>query len=111
IHQQSGIPSCIAEGALEVGGKAVAKGCLGLHAPTKDKLDLVFYHEGITAKVYVNYTVNISQGTGTSSNEDGGVFGNSSSDSKVEKSNNAKKEWVIHDKLEKNKSECKFSII
>ncbi|MEQ9865550.1 hypothetical protein [Pectobacterium aroidearum] len=108
---RAGVRFYIAEGALEIGGKAVAKGCLGLHAPTKDTLDLVFYHEGITAKVYVNYTVNISQGTGTSSNEDGGVFGNSSSDSTVEKNNNAKKEWVIHDKLEKSDSECRFNLI
>lgn len=52
-----GVLFYIAEGVLAIGGKAMEKGYLGLRTATKDTLDLVFYHEEITVKVCVNYTV------------------------------------------------------
>ncbi|MCL6350713.1 hypothetical protein [Pectobacterium polaris] len=107
---RAGVRFYIAEGALEIGGKAVAKGCLGLHAPTKDTLDLVFYHEGITAKIYVNYTVGMSS---DSERTNGGTEepGERSKKKDIKKSNNAEKEWVIHEKLEKSDSEYRFNLI
>ncbi|PWD57690.1 hypothetical protein [Pectobacterium parmentieri] len=107
---RAGVRFYIAEGALEIGGKAVAKGCLGLYAPTKDQLDLVFYHEGITAKVYVNYTVGMSSDSKISnSNADGP--GRKSKSQDVKKNNNSEKEWVIHEKLEKFDSKYRFNLI
>lgn len=60
---RTGVRYYVAEGALEVGGKAIAEGCVGLDEVEKDKLDLVFYHNGIIAKVYVNYNVGMSTGS------------------------------------------------
>ncbi|PWC09490.1 hypothetical protein B4923_19550 [Brenneria roseae subsp. americana] len=104
---RAGVRFYIAEGALEVGGSATAEGCLGLHAPTKDKLDLVFYHEGITAKVYVNYTVGLSSNM-EKSDENAGL---PRKKPKTQDTNNVEKEWIIHDKLEKSDSEYRFNLI
>ncbi|MCL2894253.1 hypothetical protein [Brenneria tiliae] len=98
---RAGVRFYVAEGALEIGGEAVAEGCVGLDAPEKDKLNLVFYHNGITAKVYVNYTAGMSQGSKSGSDDGNGVFGNVSGDLKANRKNKYEKEWVIHEKLEK----------
>lgn len=98
----------IANGALTIGGKAVAEGCLGLDSPTKDKMALVFYHNGITAKVYVSYTVGLSSDTEGSSETDT-PSRNKSSSSKVEQGKNKEKEWIIHDKLEKKDSKYRVN--
>ncbi|WP_260513253.1 hypothetical protein [Serratia fonticola] len=105
---RAGVRFYIANGALTIGGKAVAEGCLGLDNPTKDKMQLVFYHNGIMAKVYVSYTV------GLSSDAEGSSEGDlprreTSSSSKVEQGNNKEKEWIIHDKLEKKDSKYRIN--
>ncbi|WDF96987.1 hypothetical protein PSR30_11070 [Pectobacterium carotovorum subsp. carotovorum] len=108
---RAGVRFYIAEGALDIGGKAVAKGCLGLHAPTKDTLDLVFYHEGITAKVYVKYTVGLSSSSEDSADDSADVSEKNPTNKTSDQSKQAEKEWVIHDKLEKSDSEYRFSLI
>lgn len=109
---RAGIRFYIANGALEVGGKAVAEGCIGLDSPTKDKLDLVFYHNGVIALVYVKFSASIaSTSPSDTSNDSDDVMGGSSGSGKgnVEKGN--EKEWIIHDKLEKSKSKFRFNLL
>lgn len=106
---RAGIRIYIANGALTVGGKAVAEGCLGLDNSVKDKLDLVFYHNGIVAKVYVNYTVGLASKSERASQSQG-LPGRTSSTGKSGKGDNIEKEWVIHDKLEKKNSTARFNL-
>lgn len=93
-------------GAIEMGGRAVAEGCVGIESPTQDKLDLVLYHNGVKAEVYVSYTYGVSVDT-KNPNEDEGL----PSSSGAEPENNAEKEWIIYEKLEKKDSKCRFSLI
>lgn len=106
---RAGIRIYIANGALTVGGKAVAEGCLGLDNSIKDKLDLVFYHNGIVAKVYVNYTVGLASKSERVSQSQG-LPGRNTSTGKSGKSDNIEKEWIIHDKLEKKDSTARFNL-
>ncbi|MBJ7223030.1 MULTISPECIES: hypothetical protein [unclassified Brenneria] len=107
---RAGVRFYIANGALTIGGKGIAEGCLGLYSPEKDKLDLVFYHNGITAKVYVSYTAGISQGSKSGSDEENEVFGSVSSKPKANRNNKSEKEWIIHEKLEKKNSKYNINI-
>ncbi|MFP1868527.1 hypothetical protein [Lonsdalea quercina] len=108
---RAGVRFYIANGALTIGGKAVAEGCIGLDAPTKDKLDMVFYHNGIVAKVYVGYTVGISSSPDTTDTEGAGFPKNNGGVKSPDEKNKSEKEWVIHDKLEKSDSKYRFNII
>ncbi|MEE3644267.1 MULTISPECIES: hypothetical protein [unclassified Brenneria] len=107
---RAGVRFYIAEGALEIGGKAIAEGCLGLDDTAKDKLDLVFYHNGITAKVYVSYTAGISLNQGGT---DGPrrFPGKNSTSQPINKNEQFEKEWIIHGRLEKNNSKYRFNFI
>ncbi|QXT42933.1 hypothetical protein [Serratia fonticola] len=100
---RAGVRFYIANGALTIGGKAVAEGCLGLDNPTKDKMELVLYHNGITAKVYVSYTVGIARDSQVD-NESNDVPEETSSSQEAEQEKKNEKEWIIHDKLEKKDS-------
>lgn len=106
---RAGVRFYIANGALTIGGKAVAEGCLGLDSPTKDKMALVFYHNGITAKVYVSYTVGISAGSERGDKSSSAPKG-ASIDQKAEQDKKTEKEWIIHDKLERKDSTYRINL-
>ncbi len=105
---RAGVRFYIAEGALDVGGKAIAEGCFGLDNSVKDKLDLVFYHNGIVAKVYVSYTVGLSSQS-ERTGDGGGIP--TSAEQTVDTSEKVEKEWTIHDKLEKKDSKYRINLI
>lgn len=107
---RAGVRFYIANGALTIGGKAVAEGCLGLDNPTKDKMELVLYHNGITAKVYVSYTVGISRKSKKSDRPTGSFPEENSSSKKADQGSNTEKEWIIHDKLEKKDSKYRINL-
>ncbi len=106
---RAGVRFYIANGALTIGGKAVAEGCLGLDNPTKDKMELVLYHNGITAKVYVSYTVGIARDSQVD-NESNDVPEETSSSQEAEQEKKNEKEWIIHDKLEKEDSTYRINL-
>lgn len=108
INFRAGVRFYVANGALEVGGKAVAEGCIGLEKNHNDpsKIDAVLYHNGVTAKVYVSYTygVSSSSGNGIDDNDDVLLKPQVTSEDHIEK------EWVIHEKLEKKTSEYRLHL-
>jgi hypothetical protein len=83
---------------------------LSLDNPTKDKMELVLYHNGITAKVYVSYTAGLSSDAEGASEVDLPRRETSSS-SKVEQGNNKEKEWIIHEELGKKDSKYRINFI
>ncbi|RLM17871.1 hypothetical protein BIY29_18855 [Brenneria alni] len=107
---RAGVRFYVAEGALEIGGMAVTEGCVGLHNPEKDQLDLVFYHNGIMAKVYVSYTVGVSSKSEKSS-ENVELPEKIPVAQKTDQTNKVEKEWTIHEKLEKDDSKYRFNLI
>ncbi|SUJ35199.1 hypothetical protein [Serratia marcescens] len=108
INFRAGVRFYVANGALEVGGKAVAEGCLGLEKNNSDpsEIDAVLYHNGVTAKVYISYTygVSSSSGNGIDDNDDVLLKPQVTSEDHIEK------EWVIHEKLEKKTSEYRLHL-
>lgn len=74
----------------------------------KDKLDLVFFHNGITAKLYVSYTVGLS--SQSKSNEDADRP-TRDLDQAVDTSDKVEKEWIIHEKLEKKDSKYRLNLM
>jgi hypothetical protein len=106
---RAGVRFYIANGALTIGGKAVAEGCLGLDSPTKGKLPLVFYHNGITAKVYVSYTVGLSRDS-KKTDKPTQTFPEEPSNSRnADQGKKTEKEWIIHDKLDKKDSRYRIN--
>lgn len=103
---RAGVRFYVANGALTIGGKAVAEGCLGLEKNHSDpsKVDAVLYHNGITARVYVSYTYGVSSSSedGIDDNNDVLIKPQATSEGNVEK------EWLIHDKLEKETSKYRL---
>lgn len=104
----AGVRFCTIEGAFSVGGKAEAEACLGFDQTVKDKIDLVLYHNGIIIKTYVNYEMGIS--TSPSKTQGRGTDIPSRDPVKIDPKNKVEKEWVIHEKLEKDKSEYRINI-
>lgn len=106
---RAGIRLYAVNGAIEIGGSATAEGCLGLESNKGENVDLVFYHNGIVAKFHVDYTYGTGQGV-SNMNDDSGIpnltkdLGSSQPKAKVDK------EWIIYDKLEKEKSIYRFAI-
>lgn len=98
----------MANGALEVGGKAVAEGCIGLEKNHNDpsKIDAVLYHNGVTAKVYVSYTYGVSSSSGNGIDDNDDVL----LKPQVTSEDHLEKEWVIHEKLEKKTSEYRLHL-
>mgnify|MGYP006879733719 CR=1 FL=1 len=74
----------------------------------KDKLDLVLFHNGITAKLYVSYTVGLSSQSKSTEDADRPTRDR---DQTVDTSDKVEKEWTIHDKLEKKDSKYRINLI
>ncbi|WP_065426258.1 MULTISPECIES: hypothetical protein [Serratia] len=112
VNFRAGARFYVASGALEIGGQSVAEGFVGLEAnhTDKDKLDLVLYHNGVTAKVYVSYTYGLSKPNDVVNNHDDGWLGGEEPSNKTENNKSEEKEWRIHDKLEKQDSKARVNI-
>lgn len=93
-------------GAIEMGGKAVAEGCIGFDSSEEDKLDLVLYHNGVKAEDYVSYTYGVSV---EEINPDESEGLPQSSGQEPEK--NVEKEWIIYEKMERKDSKCRFNLM
>ncbi|AHE73527.1 hypothetical protein M942_24290 [Enterobacter ludwigii] len=107
---RAGVRYYVVNGAIEIGGKTVAEGCIGLEKNHRDpnKIDAVIYHNGVTAKVYVSYTYGGSSSSEHGIDDDDDVV--VKSEVKFKSEDNVWKEWVIHEKLEKEKSDFRIHL-
>jgi hypothetical protein len=117
---RAGVKYMLLEGVFEIGAQGSAKGFLEIQQVPNNKLEGIFYHNGVTAKVYVEASFGRkeeSKRTGTASNE--GEFSTpsetSATNSNTTTSSSAKenltlKTWTIYDKLSKEQSKFKVSL-
>ncbi|MGS0628114.1 MULTISPECIES: hypothetical protein [Photorhabdus] len=83
----------------------MAEVCVALDDSRKDKLDLVFYHEGIKAKASVGYNARV----GGSSTPRSGKLNVSDSIAIQSVQDEDEKEWVLQEPLSKEKSTYRVS--
>jgi len=107
---RAGVRFHIVEGFLNMGGTATAKAGIWLDNKMKDKLDLVFFHNGITAKVYVSYTVGLSAES-DSANDSSGPTKKKFTSQKVDENEKKEEKWIIYEKLEKKDSKYRFNFL
>lgn len=123
---RGGVRYWIVEGSFEAGASAEAKAMFELDSPKEDQLDLVFFHNGIVAKVSVDASVGIRGKEGKQSTPTGsGKFSKSSNGSIVgqttkttgasgggnNKNSLYAKDWVLYKKLSKSESNYRIRII
>lgn len=96
------------EGAFDVGGKAEAEVSLGFDNTAKEKIDLVLYHNGIIIKAYVSYQMGSSTNPVKTQSKGNGIP--SKKNATIDPRNKTEQEWIIHDKLEKEKSKYRINI-
>ncbi|EJJ4226735.1 hypothetical protein NI420_004254 [Salmonella enterica] len=107
-NARAGVKFYIFNGVFEVYGKAIAEGMIAIDStPHKDGVDLVFYHNGVKLEVGVSVEGGISNNDERTPKDHKRTQGQTQpSETTTETSEKigAKKEWIIHDKLEKKDS-------
>lgn len=110
VHVQAGVRYYVVNGALDIKASAKAELMLGLDDSRKDQVDMVFYHNGITAEVHVSFTASISLNKGALVNNKN-TIDNITDDSNINKLKTIGKNWIIYDKLDKKKSKHQIHIL
>ncbi|EJH7007328.1 hypothetical protein QEA29_004520 [Salmonella enterica] len=103
-NARAGVKFYIFHGVFEVYGKAIAEGMIGID-PTEnnDGVDFVFYHNGVKLEVGVSVEGGVSNHDEKTS-EGHDRRQSTETTTKSSEKIGAKKEWIIHEKLEKEKS-------
>ncbi|CZF86761.1 hypothetical protein [Grimontia marina] len=120
---RGGVRYWVVEGYFEAGASAKAEGLFELDSPNESELNLVFFHNGVVAKVYIEGGFGISQNDAKAStggedlfatDDDGNVLGKNTNVSGPNnaklKDNGAEKEWQICPKLPKESSNYKIPL-
>lgn len=106
-NARAGIKFYILNGVFEVYGKAIAEGMISIDTTQqKDGIEFIFYHNGIKLEAGVSVSGGISNDEDRTS-EDQRTEQSSEpveTTTKTSEKIGSKKEWVIHDKLEKKDS-------
>lgn len=120
---RGGVRYWVVEGYFEAGASAKAEGLFELDSPAEDELNLIFFHNGVVAKVYIEGGFGISKNDAKdntsgedlfATDDDGNVLGKNTSASGPNntklKDNGAEKEWQICPKLPKESSNYKIPL-
>ncbi|NRN30886.1 hypothetical protein HHJ84_22700, partial [Photorhabdus heterorhabditis subsp. aluminescens] len=94
------------EGYFKASAEIMAEVCVALDNSRKDKLDLVFYHEGIKAKSNVAYGV----GVGKEKEKNSGKIKGQQSTDKKNLQDEIEKEWILQEPLPKDKSKFRVQL-
>ncbi|NRN27652.1 hypothetical protein [Photorhabdus heterorhabditis] len=104
---RGGVRYWAVEGYFKASAEIMAEVCVALDNSRKDKLDLVFYHEGIKAKASVGYSARVG---GEKDNNNNNKFESSESTTMRNSQDEYEKEWVLHEPLPKEKSKFRVSL-
>ncbi|WP_445373800.1 hypothetical protein ACSLVK_14990 [Photorhabdus tasmaniensis] len=105
---RGGVRYWAVEGYFKASAEIMAEVCVALDNSRKDKLDLVFYHEGIKAKSSVAYGTRVGAKAATDNENQKMKVSNSVSRKGMQ--DEIEKEWVIHEPLPKEKSKFRVSL-
>ncbi|MGF1868056.1 hypothetical protein L4D15_22885 [Enterovibrio norvegicus] len=120
---RGGVRYWMVEGYFEAGATAKAEGVFELDSPKDGQLDLVFYHNGVIAKVYVEAGFGMARKDAKNAGSNEGIFsrdtnGNVTGENTTAsgpnnarmKDNGAEKEWEICKKLPKSSSKYRIRL-
>ncbi|MEX5410951.1 hypothetical protein [Atlantibacter hermannii] len=110
-NARAGVKIYVFEGAFEVYAKAIAEGVISFDSAVNSNVEMIFYHNGIRAEVGASISVGIAKEGNKSRVEENGRISTNTADATAKHSEGQKKEWIIHDKLEKNKSTYRFHLL
>ncbi|NHB89335.1 hypothetical protein [Photorhabdus tasmaniensis] len=94
------------EGYFKASAEIMAEVCVALDNSRKDKLALVFYHEGIKAKSNVAYGVAV----GREKEKNNGKIEGRQSTYKKNLQDEIEKEWIFQEPLPKDKSKFRVQL-
>lgn len=107
-NARAGVKIYIFEGAFELYAKAISEGIIAFDSTTESSIEMIFYHNGIRAEVGASFSGGISGGEEKSSGGGDGRASIGSHDIILKHAEGKKKEWIIHDKIEKQNSTYRF---
>lgn len=100
------------EGSVQIFGKALAEGIIAFDQTPQNHIEVIFYHNGIKIEVGASYSGSIA--TSNSAARSTGSRRSAPAetiDARAKRSNGAKKEWILHEKLDKKDSTNRVRIL
>ncbi|EAA9550943.1 hypothetical protein E2M46_16310 [Salmonella enterica subsp. enterica serovar Othmarschen] len=110
-NARAGVKISVFEGAFEVYAKAIAEGIIAFDSTAQSNIEMIFYHNGIRAEVGASISAGIAKDGDKPRNGENGRVSTKTTDVMTKRTEGQKKEWIIHGKLEKNKSTYRFRLL
>ncbi|AIQ99837.1 hypothetical protein LG71_07995 [Pluralibacter gergoviae] len=110
VHVQAGARFYVVNGVLDIEASATAELMVGLDTSKKDRVDMVLYHNGITAEIHASFTGGIALNKGVLNNNEN-LIDDITDNENIEKSKSIDRSWIIYDKLEKENSVHRINIM
>ncbi|ROP56313.1 hypothetical protein EDF81_3868 [Enterobacter sp. BIGb0383] len=118
-NARAGVTFTVIEGvfaidaSVEIFGKASAEGIVAFDTTAQKRIEMIFYHNGVKLEVGASASAGISKGKGRAKATNGQRVSETTSTTGTAKQSyvDNKKEWILHDKLEKEKSKWRLSML
>jgi hypothetical protein len=110
-NARAGVKFYYIEGAFIVEGAGIAKGILAFDQTPKKQVEAIFYHRGIKIEVGASFTAGVASSDSKAEKDSSRVikkFSEKTIDYKEKKG--GKKEWILHESLEKKDSKYRFNL-
>lgn len=110
-NARAGVKIYVFEGAFEVYAKAIAEGLIAFDLTAQNNIEMIFYHNGVRAEVGASFSAGITKDGKKPKSGENGRNSSKNINTLTKHTQGKKKEWIIHDKLDKKNTTYRLHLL